>query len=127
MTVPSGAIVKHRLHETFERVTHVSGVLHDTWKEVSELAAQTGNPCFVIIYHPQGIAKVLQVLPMILEDAKNGLPWDARAWLQALATELCTLDHGLRVDRLTCESFSSTAPVPSSEQWSAKQMRRQRE
>jgi transposase len=28
----------------------------------------------------------------MLEDAENGLTWDARAWLQALATELRALD-----------------------------------
>jgi transposase len=32
---------------------------------------------------------------MLLEDAENGLTWEARAWLQALATELHTLDHWL--------------------------------
>ncbi len=32
---------------------------------------------------------------MILEDAENGLTWEARAWLQALATALRTLDHWL--------------------------------
>lgn len=44
---------------------------------------------------PQGVARVRQALPMILEAAENGLTWEARAWLQALATELHTLDHWL--------------------------------
>ena len=42
---------------------------------------------------PQGVAKVRHILPTMLEDAENGLTWDARAWLQALATELRALEQ----------------------------------
>jgi transposase len=36
---------------------------------------------------PQGVAKVRQARPALLEDAENGLPWRAREWLWALAAE----------------------------------------
>lgn len=44
---------------------------------------------------PQGVAKVRQALPALLEDAENSLTWSAREWLGALATELRSLDHWL--------------------------------
>jgi transposase len=42
---------------------------------------------------PQGVAKVRHALPTMLADAENGLTWEARAWLQALASELRALDQ----------------------------------
>jgi transposase len=42
---------------------------------------------------PQGVATVRHALPTMLEDAENGLTREARAWLQALATELRALDQ----------------------------------
>src|SRR5262245_60329057 len=59
---------------------------------VNQLRGQLAEYGMVI---PQGVARVRQALPMILEDAENGLTWEARTWLQALATELHTLDHWL--------------------------------
>jgi transposase len=44
---------------------------------------------------PQGVAKVRQALPALLADAENGLTWEARAWLEALAAEWRALDHWL--------------------------------
>jgi transposase len=44
---------------------------------------------------PQGVAKVRQALPAMLADAENGLTWEARAWLEALATEWRALDQCL--------------------------------
>jgi transposase len=42
---------------------------------------------------PQGVAKVRQALPALLADAENGLTWEAREWLWALAAEFRALDQ----------------------------------
>jgi transposase len=44
---------------------------------------------------PQGVAQVRQALPALLAAAENGLTWEARQWLEALAAEWRALDHGL--------------------------------
>jgi transposase len=60
---------------------------------------------------PQGVAKVRQALPVILEDAENGLTWEAREWLGALAAEWRALDHWLEeTDRKIRRVFEHSEP-----------------
>ena len=48
------------------------------------------------IVMPQGVAQVRHTLPFLLEEAENGLPMDAREWLQALAAELRALEQRIQ-------------------------------
>ena len=45
------------------------------------------------IVMPKGVPQVRHKVPFILEDADNGLTWEAREWLQSLQAELRLVDE----------------------------------
>ncbi len=60
---------------------------------------------------PQGIGKLRQRLPEILEDAENGLSDAARSLLAALGDELVRLDERVREFDRQIKAFSQGVPL----------------
>ena len=51
------------------------------------------------IVMPKGVPQVRHKVPFILEDADNGLSWEAREWLQSLQGELRLVDEQIDATR----------------------------